>query len=301
MLLKAWVSGKMSDGKQNLQFFDRMIGLIPLSYYHPNKAQEEEVVVSNKFMHNKQGTAVNSKSHKMRKTIVEENADKDSKNESVVDAEMVAERKPESAGSSIENLRDLLHAKISSLNGSRQQKEKAPDQKSKRRSSQISKKSSDGDKASDISEKEESLDLMFAAIKQPKIDSGTSKETAEKKKKASNKKLLKKVEHFEAQVEQLKSKDKNLAEQLIHKKSVDSALLRATGTAVKDNKMLLKKAIKKKEKKKEASKKQWAERLSKVSKDKDSRMQKRKDNIEEKRQKKRPKRSETGGSQQKAD
>jgi len=94
------------------------------------------------------------------------------------------------------------------------------------------------------------MDIVYGQI-ETTDDSG---KVAFTKKKVDKKKLLKKAEIFE---EKLKSMDETEAEKLRTGKAVKTALLRAQGIKVLDDKALLKKALKREEKKRQKSTAQW--------------------------------------------
>lgn len=77
---------------------------------------------------------------------------------------------------------------------------------------------------------------------------------------------------------------------LLKKIKWDKALLKATGTKVKDDEKLLRKSVKRRRAAKEKSKKEWEERQKKQDQEREKRQEKRTQNIKDRNQAKKDKR-----------
>lgn len=91
--------------------------------------------------------------------------------------------------------------------------------------------------------------------------------------------LLEKVEKRKERVDTLKSKDLDAGEKLAEKMQWQNVIHKAKGEKVKDDPLLLKKAMKRKEKMKEKRKKKWEDRGKTVDDLKQKKQDKRKSNI----------------------
>lgn len=97
----------------------------------------------------------------------------------------------------------------------------------------------------------------------------------------SDKAILQRINDFQANINELRAQGKHSeADALLKEHRMNSALTRATGVAVKDNKILLKKAIKQKSKKHEKSARQWKEREKEVKLKNRENQQKKQANIQ---------------------
>jgi hypothetical protein len=82
-------------------------------------------------------------------------------------------------------------------------------------------------------------------------------------------------------LDKLKSEDPDKAEEVETKTKWKNALLKASGTKVRDDEKLLKKMIKRKEVTKKRTQKEWGERTATVKKFQDEKQKKRRENIKE--------------------
>jgi hypothetical protein len=99
------------------------------------------------------------------------------------------------------------------------------------------------------------------------------------KKKVSKQQLLGKIVEFEGKISEIAAQDKTKADEILHAKSLNSALLKAQGITVKDNAKLLKKSIKKDAAKRKKSAKVWAERAAETKEGMKERAMKRDQNV----------------------
>jgi len=102
--------------------------------------------------------------------------------------------------------------------------------------------------------------------------------------------LLKKVEARDERIREIESVDAERANALKERIRWDTAVQRAEGQKVKDDKALLKKNLKRRQEKKAHSAKKWEKRTEAVTNRKDQRQQKRTKNIEARKQTKKDKR-----------
>jgi len=114
-----------------------------------------------------------------------------------------------------------------------------------------------------------------------KFDFSTAARVSSKKKKGpatAMQKLAKAISDKE-RIAKLKSEDPDKAKELESKAKWKSALLKASGTKVRDDEKLLKRTIKRKEAAKRRTQRDWADRVNTVQKHKDDKQAKRKDNL----------------------
>ena len=133
-------------------------------------------------------------------------------------------------------------------------------------------------------------DVMYGSVRfdeTPKVSHALQGELQRSGKlynRPSTKQALKEIESFEQKVTELKEAGKHdEAAQLISQKSLDAALLRAQGIAVKDDKRILAKALKAKESKHKASAAQWADRKKAIKADQAAKQATKAENIEKRR------------------
>lgn len=103
------------------------------------------------------------------------------------------------------------------------------------------------------------------------------------------KRLLEKIEHRNEKIKKVKEKDVKAAKNLEDKFKWEAALNKAEGEKVKDDPLLLKRALKRKEKIKEKKKKKWVDRTNTVEKLKEDKMKKRNVNIKKRKDAKKEK------------
>ncbi|GAB6023399.1 surfeit locus protein [Chamberlinius hualienensis] len=100
------------------------------------------------------------------------------------------------------------------------------------------------------------------------------------------KQLIQKVEKDQEELKQLEETDKDKAEIVKEKQKWQTVLARAEGIKVKDDLLMLKKALKRKTKTKERSERKWQERESAVKAKQNKRQEKRKTNIKKRKDEK---------------
>eukprot|EP00117_Sycon_ciliatum_P024364 scpid93324/ scgid20461/ len=129
-----------------------------------------------------------------------------------------------------------------------------------------------------------------AALVYNKIDVTDRPDDGKKfKKKRDLKKLISKAEKRQQRLEELKTTDKDAAQEKEKTATWNRAMRLAEGVKLKDDPKLLKKSLKKKEKIKQQSKKKWQERVSMQKKKQQDASEKRQTNIKKRIQDKKEK------------
>lgn len=293
----------------HIEFFDEVVAMIPVWYYYPQLEDADEEPRGNTRHKAKQSKE--AKKSKVKKQYTAEptsvlTVQKQKRNEQKLkrDGEAVAPQ-PAAGGvgaaSSMSELRQRLQEKLNMLKTGRETvKEHVPERKGrKRKKAQSSEKDAKRAKpAKEEKAKTKKTKTAIAAAKPaPKAEStgeqasegsadflfSSVKESVDvtkmRKKGLSNRAAMAKVQSFDAKVREVQMVDPTRASEMVHDKSMSSALLRAQGVKVKDDKTRIKKAMKKKLSSKKKSQKEWKERVQVVRKDMNKRIDARADNI----------------------
>lgn len=184
------------------------------------------------------------------------------------------------AASSMDDLRKRLHDKITQLRQGRKQdptklelKQKALAKKKQARKekkltkapkAEITEEETKEDKLQVMDESEDdaspTLDFTFAPLKKEEKTSKYKRRRGD-----TNQKALNKLDHYNDYIAKLEVEDPEKAKEVKQQRAYKASILRAQGVTVKDDRKMLKNAIKKSERKSKKSQKEWKERTKEVN------------------------------------
>ena len=296
------------------EYFTSVVNTIPAKYYVPNFEQD----------HNSFNGSKKNKSKLLNKKLLNKKAKfhklDPSKHKSIQELQEEVERKEQEAlkdrdesefmnhikvssvpSTSLEELREKLHAKMKELRGKR----KLPPTVDKRlalKKARLDRKVKENIKNKkrnemknlknvvglneNISENGPTLKNERGEVVFSKFDfaSGSTENNKKKTKKKNMYQLLEIAEKKKEKINQMKSEDISKAKQVEKEISWDNALKKSEGIKIKDDPKLLKKSIKRKEKLKEKSRIKWAEREETVQRKKEEKQRLRKEHLKERRE-----------------
>lgn len=296
------------------EYFTSVVNTIPAKYYVPNIEQNHNAFNGSKKnkskLLNKKLLNKKAKFHKLdpskHKSIQELQQEVEKKEQEVLrdgnESEFMNQIRVSSVPStSLEELRERLHAKMTELRGKRNlpaNADKRLDLKKARLDRKVkenikNKKSNEMKKLKNVVGLNENNSRNGPTLKNDrgevvfsKFDfaSGSTENNNKKKKKKNMYQLLEIAEKKKEKINQMKSEDISKAKQIEKEISWDNALKKSEGLKIKDDPKLLKKSIKRKEKLKEKSRAKWAEREETVQRIKEEKQRLRKEHLKERRE-----------------
>ena len=296
------------------EYFTSVVNTIPAKYYVPNIEQTHNAFNGSKKnkskLLNKKLLNKKAKFHKLdpskHKSIQELQQEVEKKEQEVLrdgnESEFMNQIRVSSVPStSLEELRERLHAKMTELRGKRNlpaNADKRLDLKKARLDRKVkenikNKKSNEMKKLKNVVGLNENNSRNGPTLKNDrgevvfsKFDfaSGSTENNNKKKKKKNMYQLLEIAEKKKEKINQMKSEDISKAKQIEKEISWDNALKKSEGLKIKDDPKLLKKSIKRKEKLKEKSRAKWAEREETVQRIKEEKQRLRKEHLKERRE-----------------
>ena len=306
--------------KETSSYFTSIVELIPAKYYIENELEGDYKNVPYSGGKKKKFKALNKKllTKKAKllkldpvkhKTVAELQLEVEKKEQEFFsDSNNITQMKTVNVSNipstSLEELREKLHEKVTQLRGKR--KELHGDEKiqakkcrleKKESSDKKKKKQTQSDKIKNVNE----IDKKFSGKKYNEIKNDNGKvvfskfdfavgvgecKNKKKKKKKDITVLLEKAEKTQDKIKLLQETDVEKAKEFKKKIAWESAVRKAEGVKLKDDPKLLRKSIKKRNKLKEKSVKKWKERTDTVEKQKDEKQKLRKQHLKERRDEK---------------
>ena len=297
------------------EYFTSVVNTIPAKYYVPNIEQNHNVFNGSKKnkskLLNKKLLNKKAKFHKLdpskHKSIQELQQEVEKKEQEVLkdgdEGELFNQIRVSSVPStSLEELRERLHAKMTELRGKRKLPSNVVDKRLGLKKARLDGKVKENIKNKKRNEiknlknvvglngnnsgngptlKNDRGEVVFSKFD---FASGSVENDKKKKKKKNMYQLLEIAEKKKEKINQMKSEDISKAKQIEKEISWDNALKKSEGVKIKDDPKLLKKSIKRKEKLKEKSRTKWAEREETVQRKKEEKQRLRKEHLKERRE-----------------